>query len=54
MPGFIDSHVHLSGETSKNRYIEEFTLNDEDYGDAAYANNKCCTVDMLQKTDELL
>ncbi len=31
MPGFIDSHVHLSGETSKNRYIEEFTLNDEDY-----------------------
>lgn len=31
MPGFIDSHVHLSGETSKNQYIEEFTLNDEDY-----------------------
>jgi len=31
MPGFIDSHVHLSGETSKNQYMEEFTLNDEDY-----------------------
>ncbi len=31
MPGFVDSHVHLSGETSKNQYMEEFTLNDEDY-----------------------
>jgi len=31
MPGFIDSHVHLSGETSKNQYMEEFTLNDDDY-----------------------
>lgn len=31
MPGFIDSHVHLSGETSKNQYMEKFTLNDEDY-----------------------
>jgi imidazolonepropionase-like amidohydrolase len=31
MPGFIDSHVHLSGETSKNQYMEKFTLNDDDY-----------------------
>jgi imidazolonepropionase-like amidohydrolase len=31
MPGFIDSHVHLSSETSKNQYMEEFTLNDDDY-----------------------
>lgn len=31
MPGFIDCHVHLSGETSKNQYLEKFTLNDEDY-----------------------
>ena len=31
MPGFIDSHVHLSGETSKNRYTEHFTLNEDDF-----------------------
>jgi len=31
MPGFIDSHVHLSDETSKNQYMGKFTLNDEDY-----------------------
>jgi imidazolonepropionase-like amidohydrolase len=31
MPGFIDSHVHLSKETSKNQFMEKFTLNDEDY-----------------------
>lgn len=31
MPGFIDSHVHLSGETSKNRYSEQFTLNEDDF-----------------------
>ena len=30
MPGFIDSHVHLSSETSKNKYMENFTLNDDD------------------------
>ncbi len=30
MPGFIDSHVHLSNETSKNQYMEKFTLNDDD------------------------
>jgi imidazolonepropionase-like amidohydrolase len=31
MPGFIDSHVHLGGETSKQRYTEGFTLNEEDF-----------------------
>jgi imidazolonepropionase-like amidohydrolase len=31
MPGFIDSHVHLSGETSKNRYTEGFILNEDDF-----------------------
>jgi imidazolonepropionase-like amidohydrolase len=31
MPGLMDAHVHLSGETSKNRYTENFTLNDEDF-----------------------
>lgn len=30
MPGFIDMHVHLEGETSPQRYIEPFTLNPED------------------------
>ncbi len=31
MPGLIDMHVHLSEETSKTRYTDEFTLNTEDY-----------------------
>lgn len=30
-PGWIDSHVHLSHETSRNNYLENFTLNDVDY-----------------------
>lgn len=30
LPGFIDMHVHLEGETSPDRYIERFTLNPED------------------------
>jgi imidazolonepropionase-like amidohydrolase len=30
MPGLIDMHVHLEGETNPNRYLEEFTLNPED------------------------
>ena len=40
MPGLIDSHVHLSGETSKNRYVEGFTLNPEDFAfrSVRYAN----------------
>ncbi|ANE53103.1 metal-dependent hydrolase family protein [Flavisolibacter tropicus] len=31
MPGLIDSHVHITSETSKNRYTEGFTLNTEDF-----------------------
>lgn len=30
LPGFIDMHVHLEGETSPDRYLEEFQLNPED------------------------
>jgi imidazolonepropionase-like amidohydrolase len=33
MPGLIDMHVHLEGETSKNQYLEEFTDN---AGDIAF------------------
>lgn len=30
MPGWIDMHVHLEGETSPTAYLEEFSLNDAD------------------------
>jgi len=30
MPGLIDMHVHLEGETNPDRYLEVFTLNDAD------------------------
>ncbi|MBF6642318.1 amidohydrolase family protein [Flavobacterium sp. J49] len=30
MPGWIDMHVHLEGETSPTAYLDEFTLNDAD------------------------
>ena len=30
-PGWIDAHVHLSHETNKNGYLENFQLNDVDY-----------------------
>jgi imidazolonepropionase-like amidohydrolase len=30
LPGFIDMHVHIEGETSPGQYLEEFTLNDAD------------------------
>lgn len=30
MPGFIDMHVHLEGETTPERYVETFTLDPED------------------------
>jgi imidazolonepropionase-like amidohydrolase len=33
MPGWIDMHVHVEGETSPTQYIERFTLNP---GDVAY------------------
>jgi imidazolonepropionase-like amidohydrolase len=31
MPGLIDSHVHLEGETNPNQYIQTYTLNPADY-----------------------
>lgn len=31
MPGWIDMHVHLESETSRNQYAENFTLNPADY-----------------------
>jgi imidazolonepropionase-like amidohydrolase len=31
MPGFIDMHVHLSGESSPQSYSESFRLDDTDY-----------------------
>ena len=39
MPGLMDMHVHLTGELSRNSYIEEFTLNPTDiaFKAAAYA-----------------
>jgi imidazolonepropionase-like amidohydrolase len=30
MPGFIDMHVHIEGETSPTRYLEVFTKNEAD------------------------
>jgi imidazolonepropionase-like amidohydrolase len=30
-PGWIDAHVHLSYQTSRNNYLENFELNDADY-----------------------
>ena len=30
MPGLIDMHVHLEGQTNSNEYLEEFTNNDAD------------------------
>jgi imidazolonepropionase-like amidohydrolase len=30
MPGLIDLHVHLEGETNPGRYVETFTMNPED------------------------
>lgn len=30
MPGFIDMHVHIEGETSPTRYLERFTKNNSD------------------------
>ncbi|RYG03832.1 MAG: amidohydrolase family protein, partial [Chitinophagaceae bacterium] len=31
MPGLMDCHVHLEGETSPNQYIQPFTFNPADY-----------------------
>ncbi|MDZ4147066.1 MAG: amidohydrolase family protein [Flavobacteriaceae bacterium] len=30
LPGLVDMHVHVEGETNPNRYLERFTLNDAD------------------------
>lgn len=30
MPGFIDMHVHIEGQSSRNRYSEQFSMNKED------------------------
>lgn len=30
LPGLIDLHVHLEGETNPNRYVEVYTMNPED------------------------
>jgi imidazolonepropionase-like amidohydrolase len=30
MPGFIDMHVHLEGETNKDQSLQRFTLNEAD------------------------
>jgi imidazolonepropionase-like amidohydrolase len=30
MPGFIDMHVHIEGETNKDAVVQRFTLNDAD------------------------
>ena len=40
MPGFIDMHVHLEGETNPNRYLVRFTSNDADvaFNSINYAN----------------
>ncbi len=39
LPGLIDLHVHLEGETSPTRYLDAFTLNDADkaYRSTLYA-----------------
>ena len=31
MPGLMDMHVHLSGESNPKKYIERFTMNVDDY-----------------------
>jgi imidazolonepropionase-like amidohydrolase len=40
LPGLIDMHVHIEGETNPNRYLEKFTLNEADvaYNAAEIAN----------------
>lgn len=41
MPGLIDMHVHIEGETSPTRYLEVFTKNDTDVAfDAAEIANR--------------
>src|SRR6476661_6116747 len=39
MPGLIDLHVHLEGETNPNRFLQQFTMNPADitFQSAVYA-----------------
>lgn len=41
MPGFIDMHVHIEGQSSPQAYIQRFTLNDADVAlqSTVYAKN---------------
>lgn len=41
MPGFIDMHVHIEGQSSPKRYIQRFTLNEADVAlqSTVYAKN---------------
>ncbi|NND15324.1 MAG: amidohydrolase family protein [Eudoraea sp.] len=41
LPGFIDMHVHIEGQSSPTRYIERFTLNEADVAlrSTIYAKN---------------
>ena len=41
MPGFIDMHVHIEGQSSPQRYIQRFTLNEADVAlqSTVYAKN---------------
>ncbi len=41
LPGFIDMHVHIEGQSSPQSYIERFTLNDADvaFQSTVYAKN---------------
>lgn len=41
LPGFIDMHVHIEGQSSPTTYIERFTLNDVDvaFQSTVYAKN---------------
>lgn len=36
LPGFIDMHVHIEGETGPTQYLDEFTLNEADVAYNAY------------------
>jgi len=45
MPGLIDMHVHLEGETNPNRFLQQFTMNPADiaFQSAVYAERTLMT-----------
>ena len=45
MPGLIDMHVHLEGETNPNRFLQQFTQNPADiaFQSAVYAERTLMT-----------